>query len=242
MVYVDLHHGNKARAHETVAALLKEAPQDPSVLYVAGVLYRLDGLYDQALAVFDRMLELNAQDVVIVGYNKARVYTHQRRYDEAATELERARAEEPDHPLVKTFLAVCYFNQGRVDDAQALIEEVLAQHPHLDGVQPVLAWCLSAKGDHERARALITDRVKETAAADHDVAFWLASFYAMEGMRDDGLEWVRRAVSIGNENYPLFAGSPKLDNLRGDPRFEELLAELKRLWEERRARDQVGIA
>jgi tetratricopeptide (TPR) repeat protein len=206
------------------------------------MLYRLDGLYVQALAVFDKLLELNPQDVVIVGYNKARVYTHQRLYDQAVEELERARAAEPDHPLVKTFLAMCYFNQERVDEAQALMEDVLAHHPHLDGVQPVLAWCLSAKGEHERARALITDRVKETAAADHDIAFWLASFYAMEGMRDEALEWVQRAVRLGNENYPLFADSRKLDGLRGDPRFQELLEDLKRRWQERRARDPVGIA
>jgi len=242
MVHVDLHQGNKQRAHETVAALLKEAPSDPAVLYVAGMLYRLDGLYDQAIALYDKLLELNPQDVVIVSYNKGRVYTHQRLYDKAVEELERARAVEPDHPLVKTFLAMCYFNQGRVDEAQALMEDVLAHHPHLDGVQPVLAWCLSAKGEHERARGLITDRVKETAAADHDIAFWLASFYALEGMSDEALEWVRRAVRLGNENYPLFADSRKLDSLRGDPRFEEILAELKRLWDERRAGDRARIA
>ncbi|PYQ21345.1 MAG: hypothetical protein DMF81_15745 [Acidobacteria bacterium] len=242
MVHVDLHQGNKDRAHETVAALLKEAPTDPAVLFVAGMLYRLDGLYDQAIAVYDRLLELNPQDVVIVSYSKARVHTHQRLYDRAVEELEQARAAQPDHPLVKTFLAMCYFNQGRVEEAQALMEEVLAQHPHLDGVQPVLAWCLSAKGDHEGARALITDRVKETAAADHDISFWLASFYAMEGMSDEAVEWVRRAIRLGNENYPLFADSSKLDRLRSDPRFQEILTELKRLWDERRARDQVGIA
>jgi serine/threonine-protein kinase len=103
-------------------------------------------------------------------------------------------------------------------------------------VLPVLAWCLSARGDHERARALITDRVKETAAADHDIAFWLASFYAMEGLADDALDWVRRAVHLGNENYPLFERSRKLDSLRSDPRFVEVMADLKRRWEERTAR------
>ncbi len=242
MVHVDLHHGNKDRALETVAALLKEAPTDPKVLFVAGMLYRLDGLYDQALAVYDKLLELNPQDVVIVSYSKGRVYTHQCLYDKAAGEFEAARAAEPDHPLVKTFLAVCYFNQGRVDEAQALMEDVLAHHPHLDGVQPVLAWCLSAKGEHERARALITERVKETAAADHDIAFWLASCYALEGMVEEALEWLRRAVRLGNENYPLFAGSRKLDGLRGDPRFQELLEDLKRRWQDRRSRDAVGIA
>ena len=234
MVHVDLHRGDKDRAHATVAELRRLAPDDPAVLYVAGMLYRLDGLYDEAMEAYDHLLRRNPQDLVIVAYNKARVLTHQRRYAEAAAELERARAAEPDHPLVRTFLAVALFNQGRVDDARSLLEDVIREHPHLYGVLPVLAWCWSARGEHERARALITDRVREIAAADHDIAFWLASFYGMEGMADDAVEWVRRAVRLGNENYPLFADSAKLDSLRGDPRFRDLLAELKDRWEARR--------
>jgi serine/threonine-protein kinase len=236
MVHVDLHRGDKDRAHETIAQLRREAPDDPAVLYVAGMLYRLDGLYEQAMEAYDHLLRRNPQDLVIVAYNKARVLTHQRRYPEAVAELELARAAEPDHPLVRTFLAVALFNQGKVDEAQALVEDVLRQHPHLDGVRPVQAWCLSARGEHERARALITDRVREIAAADHDIAFWLASFYGMEGLADDGVEWARRAVRLGNENYPLFADSRKLDSLRGDPRFQEILDDLKRRWEDRAAR------
>jgi serine/threonine-protein kinase len=236
MLHVDLHHGDKDRAHATIEELRREAPDDPAVLYVAGMLYRLDGLYDEAIEAYDHLLRMNPQDLVIVAYNKARILTHQRRYDDAIAELELARAVEPDHPLVRTFLAVALFNQGRVDEARALLEDVLRQHPHLEGVQPVLAWCLSARGEHERARALVTDRVREIAAADHDIAFWLASFYGMEGMADEAVEWVRRAVKLGNENYPLFADSRKLDSLRGDPRFQELLDELKRRWEERARR------
>jgi serine/threonine-protein kinase len=233
MVHVDLHRGDKDRAHATIEELRRETPDDPAVLYVAGMLYRLDGLYEKAIEAYDDLLRRNPQDLVIAAYNKARVLTHQRRYDDAVAELELARAVEPEHPLVRTFLAVALFNQGKVDEAQALVEDVLRQHPHLDGVRPVLAWCLSARGDHERARALITDRVREIAAADHDIAFWLASFYGMEGLADEAVEWVRRAVKLGNENYPLFADSRKLDSLRGDPRFRELMDDLKRRWEER---------
>jgi serine/threonine-protein kinase len=236
MVHVDLHRGDRDRAHDTIAELRREAPDDPAVLYVAGMLYRLEGLYAEAMEAYDHLLRKNPQDLVIVAYNKARVLTHQRRYPEAVAELELARAAEPDHPLVRTFLAVALFNQGKVDEAQALVEEVLRQHPHLDGVRPVLAWCLSARGEHDRARALVTDRVREIAAADHDIAFWLASFYGMEGLADDAVEWVRRAVKLGNENYPLFADSRKLDSLRGDPRFQEILDDLKHRWEERAGR------
>jgi len=234
MVYVDLHHGDKQHARETVERLLKEAPEDPSVLFVAGMLYRLDGLYERALEMYDRLLELNPKDVVTVSFNKARIYTHEGRFAEAITELERGRAVEPEHPLVKTFLAVALFNQGLVEEARALIEDVLRQNPHFDGVQPLLAWCLSARGEHEQARALITDRVREVATADHDIAFWLASFYGMEGMKNEAIEWVRLAIWLGNENYPLFAQSRKLDSLRDDPRFAEMMDDLKRRHESRR--------
>jgi serine/threonine-protein kinase len=233
MVYVDLHHGDKERARATVDELLAEFPNDAAVVYVAAMLSRLDGLYERALTLYDHLLDINPGDVVLVGYNKARVFSYQRLYDRALAELARARTVEPEHPLVKTFTAVVLFNQDRVEEAQTLLEDVQRQNPHFDGVQPLVAWCLSARGAHEQARALITDRVRETAAADHDIAFWLASFYGMEEMVDEGVEWAVRSVRLGNENYPLFAGSHKLDSLRRDPRFVELLDELKQLWQAR---------
>jgi eukaryotic-like serine/threonine-protein kinase len=238
MVYVDLHHGDKQHARETIDRLLGEAPEDGSVLFVAGMLYRLDGLYERALEMYDRALELNPKDLVVVSFNRARIRTHQGRFADAIADLEAGRTMEPEHPLLKTFLAVALFNQGQVDDAQALIEDVLRQNPHFDGVQPLLAWCLSARGEHEAARALITDRVKEVATADHDIAFWLASFYGMEGMKEEAIEWVRLAVWLGNENYPLFAQSHKLDSLREDPRFAEMMEDLKRRYESRRKERQ----
>jgi hypothetical protein len=40
-------------------------------------------------------------------------------------------------------------------------------------------------------------------------------------------------VSLGNENFPLFEKSPKLDPVRADPRFSELMSDLKQRWEAR---------
>ena len=234
MVYVYLHRGEKEQALATLAEVRREAPNDPTVFIIAGMLYRLNGLYDKALRQYDRLLELNPNDVVIAGYNRGRIYTYRHEYDRAIAELEKGRAVEPDHPLIKTFLALIYFNQGRIEECRKLAEETLDQHPHFDPLQVILGWCHSACGAHDRARSLITDHVKQIAAADHDVALWLASLYAMENMRDDAVEWIKRAIQLGNENYPLFADNPRLDNLRCDLRFIDLLNELKRKWEERR--------
>jgi serine/threonine-protein kinase len=202
LVYVDLHHGDKDKARARVSELLAEQPDDPSVLFVAAMMHRLDGLYEKALATYDRLLEVNPKDVVIVAFNKARVYTHQDRFDEAVAEIDRGRAAEPEHPLLKTFLAVALLNQGMVDDAQALLEDVRFQNPHFEGVLPLLAQCYSVRGRRAEALALLSDRVREVASADHDIALWLAEILAMEGFAEESLEWVRRAVGIGNENYP----------------------------------------
>jgi len=234
MVYVDLHQGDKEKARARVAELLAERPDDPSVLFVAGMLQRLDGLYEKALATYDRLLEVNPKDVVIVAFNKARIYTHQDRFAEAVAEIDRGRAAEPEHPLLKMFLAVALLNQGMVDDAQALLEDVRGQNPHFDGVLPLVAQCLSVRGQHAEAARLISDRVREIAAADHDIALWLAELYAMEFLVEQALEWLQRAVKIGNENYPLIARTPKFDALRTDARFGELLDELRQGWEARR--------
>jgi serine/threonine-protein kinase len=234
MVYVYLYRGEKEKALATLAEVRRLAPHDPTVFIIAGMLYRLNGLYDKALRQYDKLLDLNPRDIVIASYNRGRIHMYRHEYDKAIAELEKGRAVEPDHPLIKTFLALIYFNQGRVDECQKLVEETLSQHPHFDPLQIILGWCYSARGERERARGVITDQVKETAAADHDVALWLASLYAMENMRDEAVEWIRKAIQLGNENYPLFADNPRLDNLRCDLRFIDLLSDLKKKWEERR--------
>lgn len=234
MVYVYLNRGEKDKALATLADARRDAPNDPTVFIIAGMLYRLNGLYDKALKQYDKLLELNPSDIVIASYNRGRILTYRHEYEKAIEEFEKARAIEPDHPLIKTFLSLTLFNQGKIDECRKLIEEVLQQHPHFDALQIILAWCYNKAGDHEKARSLITDRVREVAAADHDVAIWLASFYAMENMRDEAIEWVRHAINLGNENYPLFADNDRLDNMRGDLRFIDLMDELKKKWEDRR--------
>jgi serine/threonine-protein kinase len=232
-VHVDLHQGNKERAKATISSLRRDRPNDPTVLLTAAMLYRLDGLYDRALAEYDHLLALNPGDAVLVSYNKARLAMNQGDNDRAVAELEAGRAAEPEHPLLKTFMAIARFQQGRIVEAQALIEEVLKQSPHFDAAQPLLAWCLAARGQEEAARAVITERVRETARADHEVAYWLGCFCAGQGLRDEAMEWLRRSVFLGNEDYVLFRDSLTLTPLRDYPPFVEFVADLRARWERR---------
>lgn len=223
MVFIALSRGEKQKARDTAEQLAREAPNDVGVHFARGVVARLDGNYVKAARSFERMLRLNPAERVVVAYNRARLLTYQGRYDEALAELDEGAALEPDHPLIKTFRARALYYQGEPVKAAEILEQVLEQHPQLDGIRPIYATFLSALGWHDEARAQLTDEVKETADTDHDVAYWLASAYALEGEREEAFKWLRRAIELGNENRPWFERDRNWDSLRDDPEYQEIV-------------------
>jgi serine/threonine-protein kinase len=223
MVLIYLSLGEKRRARETAEKLAREAPNDPGVHFARGVVARLDGEWEKSLRCFERMARLNPADRVVASYNRARIFTYQGEYEQAEAELDEGAKIEPDHPLIRTFRARTLYYHGEPTKAAEILEEVLEEHPQLDGIRPIYATFLSALGFNEEARAQLTEEVRNTANTDHDVAYWLASAYAMEGERDEALGWLRRAIQLGNENRPWFARDKNWDSLRNDAEHRAIL-------------------
>ena len=84
-----------------------------------------------------------------------------------------------------------------------------------------------AAEEHEAARAELNEDVKRNAAVDPDIAYAVASVYALEGERDQAFEWLQRSIALGNENAPWLKRDPTLASLREDPRFKQLLARIQ---------------
>ena len=231
MVFIYLARGEKHKARAEVAHLARTAPNEPAVYFVKAALHRLDGEYDRALRSFDKLARLDPAARVVVSYNRARVLMYEHRLDDALLELDQGARIEPDHPLVKTFRAVVLGRRGQVDEAVKILSGVLEEHPQMDGIRPLLAQQLIKQGRADEARAQLTDRVRDAAAADHDIAYWLATTYAMLGQRDDAFLWLARAIDLGNENRIWFESDPNWEALREDPRFPELM---RRIDDDRR--------
>jgi tetratricopeptide (TPR) repeat protein len=110
-----------------------------------------------------------------------------------------------------------------LEEAARLLREVLEHNPSLHGIRPIYAMCLSKLGQHEAALGELSERVLEIADADHDIAYWTGSVYALEGEREEALSWLERAIDLGNENRAWFESDPNWESLRNDERFQELL-------------------
>jgi serine/threonine protein kinase/Flp pilus assembly protein TadD len=233
MIFIYLSRGEKPKARAEVELLREEYPNDVGVHFARGVVARLDSDYDRALRSFDRMVRLNPNERVVTSYNRARIFMYQQCYEEALHELDQGAAMEPDHPLIKTIRARVLYYRGEIEAATRILEQVLERNPRMDGIRPILATCLSAQGKHELADKQLTDRVKTVAAADHDIAYWLASAYLLQGRQVLALTWLKKAIELGNENYRWFESDPNWTDLHDDPRFKEMMQRVRASLQER---------
>ncbi len=224
MVFVYLWRGQKQKAREEVSQLRREAPSEAVVHFVKATLHRLDGEYGRAMRSFDRLVRLDPAAHVVASYNRALIYMYMGQFDNASRELD--KAGEPDNPLVRTFRALSLYYTGQTDAAAELMEQVVNRHPNMHGIRPFLGMFLSAQGKHEEARAQLTEGVKRNAEVDPDIAYSVASVYALEEDRDEAFAWLARSISLGNENRPCFESDPNWAALRSDPRFTDLMSKL----------------
>ncbi|HEX8339231.1 MAG TPA: tetratricopeptide repeat protein [Pyrinomonadaceae bacterium] len=227
MVFIYLSRGEKRKARAEVARLAKQSPNEPAVYFVKGALHRLDGEYDRALRAFGKLARLDPAARVVASYNRARVFMYQHRHDDALLELEQGARVEPNHPLIRTFQAVVLGRSGDTAEAVRILREVLEEHPAMDGIRPLLAQQLVKQGDVGAARGQLNERVREAADADHDIAYWLGTTYAMLGDRDQALHWLDRAIDLGNENRTWFESDPNWEAFREDPRFVALMRRIE---------------
>jgi len=225
MVFVYLWRGEKQRAREEVARARQEAPDEPVVHFVKATLHRLDGEYGRALRSYDRLARLDPAAHVVASYNRALVHMYMGQFEETMRQLD--NAGEPENPLVRTFRALALYYTGQTDAAVQLMQQVLKRNPDMHGVRPFLAMFLSAQGKHEEALAQLTNGVKRNGQVDADIAYLIASVYALEERREEAFEWLAQAVALGNENRPCFENDPNWALLRDDPRFTALLAKLR---------------
>ena len=231
MIYVDLIEGRSEDARKEIRRLLRSAPNEPSVHSVAAYVYRLSGQYERALEAWDRLLKISPSDIVFAAYNRARIFIYQRDFDRAEAEIAKGMAFEPNHPMLHAYLAVIDYYRGQIDKAASTIEGVLAKHPDLHTQKIILAYCYLARGERDRAFAFVDERVKEIANADQDVAYRLGNVYALDKNADEAIAWLKRSISMGNENYPWISVNPNWEELRDEARFKTILAELKEKWE-----------
>ena len=227
-VYMLLSRGEKESARHGIERLLQTAGNDWNVHLVAGLTLRIDGLYEEALNQFNMSLRLNPSNAAMIYNHRARVYQYQNQLELAGDEIEKGLTLEPRQPLLRISKGYQQMRQGQLEKAIETLEQVTRDDSTLRIVFPTIAMCYVQLGDRKRAAEFVLEETLAAAEADSEMAYRLATYFAVEGDSSEALHWLRRAIYLGNENYPWFSINPAWRGMIENPDFQRILEDLKK--------------
>lgn len=120
--------------------------------------------------------------------------------------------------------------------AEVLLESMINDEGPLPGnARATLAAFRAARGATSEARAL-AKRVASEPDLIHHGAYGLGTAYAQLGDPTTALRWLSQGATTGFPCYPWYEHDPLLDLIRDDSRFAIFMRELRRSWEDARAK------
>ena len=229
-VYMLLSRGEKESARHGIENLLQTAGNDWNVHLVAGQTLRIDGMYEEALEQFNISLRMNPSNAAMIYNHRARVYQYQNQLELAGEEIEKGLTLEPRQPLLRISQGYQQMRLGYLNKAVETLEAVVSDESSLRIVFPTIALCYVQLGLRVKAASFILEETLAAAEADSEMAYRLATYFALEGDESEALHWLRRAIYLGNENYPWFSKNPAWRKLQGHADFERILEDLKKSY------------
>ena len=158
------------------------------------------------------------------------IYFYARRYDQALEECR--RAIELDPGMVPAYRVIRWVHQATGDYDSALAAYQQEHSFSGGGNEPgwaIIRAQLQAMRDREGARAALRRALSIpglTRGADF-LTYEIALAFALIDERDESLRWLARAEATKAHSFNFAAVDPRLDHLRADLRFENLVSRLR---------------
>jgi tetratricopeptide (TPR) repeat protein len=164
-------------------------------------------------------------------------------FEKAELDYKKALAIEP-HDYDNLGKYIYYLiSFKRIKEAERLISQWQDKKPNDKNLQQLLAWLYAVRGDKENAFSSFD---KTAFEKKYDASFTLAIVYLLLNDQEKAIELIiegekeyssstisyDRPVGISRSKYFGYLNIPYYKILHNDPRFQEILAKHKELYEE----------
>jgi serine/threonine protein kinase/Tfp pilus assembly protein PilF len=184
------------------------------------------GRHQEAFAEMERAREISPQSAVLATA-LANVLFLARRYDEAIEQCHRAMELDSGAVSAHTVLRWAYEKKGMHREALAAFEQERVFAGETATTHLKRASVLAAVGRLEEAKTVLNE-VIENRPAKWVSAYEIAIVYCWLGDHDNSFHWLSQAEREHAVGFTFVRVDPRLEPLRSDPRFEELLRGIDR--------------
>ena len=187
--------------------------------------YAILGKFDQAMVEIEIAAQLDPLSSII---REGRAYTLMlmRRYDEAIAGYCELVALDPTFYKGYTSMGRCYALMGRYAEAIAMLERGWALAGNIPNVLAAMAQIHAMAGDERRARQLLDD-LTEQGRTGYVSNTCFAIIHIGLGETARALDWLEKGFQGRDLPMCNIKAHPVYDPLRGEPRFENLLRQMR---------------
>ena len=223
--------GHNAEALQTLRRATTIAPQNDVAWDLLGYVCHYAGLLDEGERAYRRSVELNPTTMRIY-WMHARLLLQQGHADKAEQEVRKVLAAHPDQFKAMPYLGDFLYYQDKREEAATVLARAYELGRNSGDSSPVMmaGFLYASLGQREKIDPTVF-RYKPDQIIDGDEAYWIGSIFALLGERQQALTWLRRAVQVGNHNYPWFQRDKNWDRLRNDPDYQHIMDEVRHNWE-----------
>jgi len=179
------------------------------------------GRFDDAIKEGERAVELDPLSLII-NADLGTTFVMARRYDEAIAQLRPTLALDGNFSYARWTLGTALYLKGDVNAAIMEYEKARAfdQHPQ---ALVLLGRAYAETG--RKAEALeILQKLKDLGEKDHVSSYLYALIYVGLGEKATAIDYLEKSSDTAHMGW--LKVDPRLDPLRDEPRFQELLAKL----------------
>jgi serine/threonine protein kinase/tetratricopeptide (TPR) repeat protein len=227
-MYFDARLSNLKQADKASLKALQLDPDLAEAHSARGLAFSLSKEYDKAGEEFEMAMKLDPK-LYEAPYFYGRACIAQGKSTEAVPLFEKACKLRPEDYQAPSFLAQAFAGQGRIAEANkasqravSSIEGWLDTNPDDARALNLGAGIWSNLGQTEKALEW-AKRSLEIDPEDPQLLYNVACVYAIEGMKDDALQCLERAIDKGYGHLEWMEHDSDLNSLRNDKRFKALI-------------------
>jgi len=186
-----------------------------------GSLLSSQGRFDEAIKETRRAQQIEKTSPII-NIQLGLVYYFQHQYKEAVEECKKTIELDPTFFAAQRYLGLSYSQMGMHREAIAEFEKAI----NASGDSPLMkadyASALALSGDTAKAQTQLNNLL-ETSKQKYVSGYHIAAIYVGLKDKDQAFNWLNKALQDRADWMVNLKVDPRLDSLRSDPRFGDLL-------------------
>lgn len=180
--------------------------------------------FDEGIAEIKRGLELEPLDMNMSG-SLGSAYFFAGRKDEALEQARKTHEVEPTHPIARWILSQAYLEKGMYEESRAHNEQWLQADPVSQFALRDAGIAYAKLGQRDKAEEMI-GRLRDIAKTQYIPTTRIASIYGALGDMDKAFVELEKGFEARDWELYRSGIEPYMNDLRGDPRFAELIKRL----------------